>query len=32
MKCLDCKKGYYVEKKSKWGTIEVCNKCGCDFS
>jgi len=47
MKCLDCNKGYYIEKKIKqrnkrFGcfadgsyrtvTIEVCNKCGCDFS
>ena len=32
MKCLDCNKGYYIEKKLKWGTIEVCNKCGSDFS
>jgi len=36
MKCLDCGKGYYIEKeikiKNRKVTIEVCNKCGSDFS
>ena len=36
MKCLDCKKGVYIEKeiefKNRKVIVEVCNKCGCDFS
>lgn len=36
MKCLDCKRGHYIEKEVKWGSkmimVETCNNCGADFS